>query len=95
MIGDTLNVKDSLGFKILGMTLNATLPKYIPINGDERDKVLVDAILLSIEHTKEELNTPNASFVIMHGQEIETETIYDKLKTKLGANELVLQYPKN
>ena len=25
-------MKDSLGIKIMGMTLNATLPKYLPIN---------------------------------------------------------------
>ena len=35
-VGGRLNVKDSLGVKILGMTLNATLPKYIPINREER-----------------------------------------------------------
>ncbi len=33
---DKLSVKDSLGVKIFGMTLNATLPKYIPIHLHER-----------------------------------------------------------
>ena len=94
-LNDALCVKDSLGVKILGMTLNATLPKYIPIHDDERDKVLVDAILLAIQQTKEELKTEKASFVILHDQLLETENIYNDLKRKIGKNEIVLQYPKN
>ena len=90
-----LCVKDSLGVKILGMTLNATLPKYIPISFDEMHNVLLDAILLAIEQTKEELNSERASFVILHDGTFETETIYNDLNGKLRNNEIVLQYPKN
>jgi hypothetical protein len=93
--GNMISVKDSLGVKILGMTLNATLPKNIPINYDESDKVLVDAIFFAIQQTKEELNTEIASFVILHDDAFKTETIYNDLKRKLGKNEIVLQYPKS
>ena len=91
----TTSVKDSLGFKIMGMTLNATLPKYIPIDHKDRDKYLVDAILLAIQQTKEELKTESASFVILHDNFFKTEEIYNDLKKRLGPNEIVLQYPKN
>lgn len=92
--GDT-SLKDTLGFKIMGMTLNATLPKHIPINSDEQDKYLVDAILLAIQQTKEELKMERASFVILHDDLFKTKEIYNDLKKRLGPNEIVLQYPKN
>ena len=54
LLGDTMksentmiSMKDSLGVKILGMTLNANLPKYIPINNlndvHEQKKVLIES----------------------------------------------------
>ena len=74
-VNNKMAVKDSLGSKIMGLTINATLPKLIPIDHDERDKVIPDAIMFAMRKTKDENKTKNPSFVIMHDNFFKTEDI--------------------
>ena len=88
-------VKDSLGVTTVAMTIHATTPKLIPILQEEKEKVLVDAILFAIDKTREETNDPSSSFVILHDQTFETDELFDSIQPKKNQNDQVFKFPPN
>ena len=99
-----IDVKDSLGVTTVAMTIHATTPKLIPILLKEQDcfcllrdneEVLVDAILLAIDKTREETNDPNSTFVILHDENFETNQIFNYIQSKKSQKDQVFKYPPN
>ena len=88
-------VKDSLGIPTISMTIHATMPQVIPILFEEWKQRIGEAILFSIEKTKEETKQKDASFVIMHDVNFKTDEIHDCLVKKVANKQLVYKYPPN
>ena len=80
-------MKDSLGVTTVAMTIHATIPKLIPINGDKHNmqlnnQTIAGAILFAVEKTRCEIGEPKSSFVVLHGNSFKTEELFNSILTK-------------